>query len=377
MIHQIRFTLKGGRKVWVVLMDGAWRQIRNSLQSLGLWADRGDLLKAALIAGHFRKWNPRGLFKNGGWASDRIELHPACDQASVKKLIKAAVSALRSQKLTPNQADQSAQDQWERQLRVVDGGRVILGVPKKFPAYDAPIYFIPKKKHGEFRRIASACPEQIAAGRCLLPALIEMIDSSLPIHGFMPCRSPVTNARPHIGFHWSLCMDLEDFFDHVTLEKLVETGMAHSLAQLITDADGVARQGYATSPAAANIAFQSVDKQILKAIRKICPDAVYTRYADDLTVSSNNFKALRKLQAKIGDIIVDSGFKVSPHKTHLRCAKAGSRIITGVAVGDKSMRVPREIRRRLRACNHQGNIPVANGLSEWALMKEPKGYREG
>jgi hypothetical protein len=46
-----------------------------------------------------------------------------------------------------------------------------------------------------------------------------------------------------------------------------------------TSADGVARQGHATSPAAANIAFQSVDKRILKGLRKICPDAVYTRYA--------------------------------------------------------------------------------------------------
>jgi hypothetical protein len=295
----------------------------------------------------------------------------------VKKLVKAAVSALRSQKITPDQANQVAQDHWEKELRLVEGGRVVLGVPKKFPPYDAPIHLIPKKRHGEFRSVASARPEQIEAGRCLLPTLVEMIDPSLPIHGFMPCRSPVTNARPHIGFQWSLCMDLEDFFDHVTLEKLVETGMAHSLAQLITDGNGVARQGYATSPAAANIGFQSVDKQILKALRKICPDGVYTRYADDLTVSSNNLKALRKLQAKMGDLITNAGFKVSPHKTHLLCARAGSRIITGVAVGHKSIRVTREVRRRLRACEHQGNVSVANGLREWALLKEPKGFWEG
>ncbi len=377
MIHRIRFTLKGGRKVWVILMDDAWRQVRDRLLSLGLWAQRGDLLKAALVDSQLPNWNPRGFFKNGGWATDRIELHPACDKESVKKLVKAAVSALRSQKLTTDDADQSAQDHWEKELRLVNGGVLILGVPRKFPAYDAPIHFIPKKRHGEFRRIASARPEQVEAGRCLLPALVGMIDVSLPIHGFMPCRSPVTNARPHIGFQWSLCMDLEDFFEHVTLEKLLTTGMAHSLGRLITDADGVARQGYATSPAAANIAFQSVDKQILKAVRKICPDGVYTRYADDLTVSSNDLKALQKLQVEMADLIAKSGFKVSLHKTHLLCARAGRRVITGIAVGDKSLSATREIRRRLRACNHQGNVPVGNGLREWALMKEPRGYQMG
>lgn len=376
MIHHIGFTIKGRREIKVLLLGDAWSQIRGCLQSLGLWVQRGDLLKAALVDGHFASWNPRGYFKNGGWATDRIELHPTCDKKSLSSLLEAGISALQSQKHISNEFDQLAQDHWERELRSVKGGISVLGVPKKFPAYDAPVRFIPKKQHGEFRSIASARAEQIEAGRCLLPVLVEMIDASLPIHGFMPCRSPVTNARPHIGFQWSLCMDLENFFDHVTLEKLVDTGMSYSLAELITDTKGIARQGYATSPAAANIAFQPVDRQIIKALKRICPDAVYTRYADDLTVSSNDLRGLKKLQTEIERIVAKSGFKVSPHKTHLLCSKAGRRIITGIAVDDKSIRVTRDVRRRLRACYHQGNVSVANGLREWALMKEPKGYQE-
>ena len=358
-------------------MNDAWIKLRESLRLLGLWSQRSNVLKAALVHGHLPDWKPRGFFKNGGWDTDRIELHPNCGKVPIDKLVNAAVSSLRNCRLTPDEADQIAQDHWEKELRPLNGGLLISGVPKRFPAYDAPICLMPKKRYGEFRRIASARPEQIEAGRSLLPLLVEMVDGSLPIHGFMPCRNPVTNALPHIGFQWSLCMDLEDFFDHVTVDKLVKAGMPHSLSRLITDASGVAGQGYATSPAAANIAFQQVDRNILKAIKRICPDAVYTRYADDLTISSNQLNTLKQLHIEIVRLVDKHGFKASARKTHLLCSKAGKRVITGIAVGEKSMNATREIRRRLRACNHQGNVPVANGLSEWALLKEPKGYRGG
>ena len=40
------------------------------------------------------------------------------------------------------------------------------------------------------------------------------------IHGFMPGRSPVTNAMQHIGYEHTLSMDMADFFDTVTPEMV-------------------------------------------------------------------------------------------------------------------------------------------------------------
>jgi hypothetical protein len=389
MIYRISTTLGRSRRVCFVVHWRAAVSLRKRMQDQGFWDQRGEIFKAALTDGQIERWNPRPFFSGAGWDGETMELHPGADQKGVDRLLKNAVSAFRglsqrrqaleSRRINCFESDRGlrqlealAHRAWDGLIKLIGGRREFPGVPNPFPPYNAPLCLIPKKRPGEFRSIAPARPDQISAGRSLLGILTGMIDASLPIHGFMPSRNPVTNAQAHVGFKWSLCMDLEDFFDHVTLQKLVDLGMSYSLAVLITDAAGVARQGYATSPAAANIAFQSVDRVILAALREICPGAVYTRYADDLTISGNSLRALERLRRKVTELIHAAGFKISDRKTKMLSARAGNRVITGVSVGENRISVPRETRRRLRACEHRGNKPVADGLREWTLLKVPR-----
>lgn len=205
------------------------------------------------------------------------------------------------------------------------------------------------------------------------------------IHGFRRGRSPVTNARAHIGFRYTLSMDLSDFFDHVTVGKIASVIGAMAAAELVVD--GAARQGLPSSPAVANMVAAPMDAFIEQQLRMVDPVAVYTRYADDLTISSNDLGVLQKMQVAVDVAVTMYGFVVNHRKTHIQCADAGRRMITGVAVGPVDIHCPREIKRRLRAANHRSATAKhkadrlrardsARGLSEWSKLKLPRIGRE-
>lgn len=128
---------------------------------------------------------------------------------------------------------------------------------------------------------------------------------------------------------------------------------------------------------------------------------VYTRYADDLAFSFNFPDVVEMLMREVPRIVEKHGFRINPSKTHLQCAKAGRRIITGVAV-DSGVHPTREIKRRIRAAAHQSEtgrltqrtermllsralsnkqsgaslramlVGQLRGLEEWAKLKLPK-----
>lgn len=197
-----------------------------------------------------------------------------------------------------------------------------------------------------------------------------MLDVHDVQHGFVPCRSPVTNAEKHIGFAWTVSFDLEDCFDHVTLAK-VGTIFGQAPGGLFHK--GVARQGLPTSPSLCNIALSQLDDEIVTC--KIQDGEVYTRYADDLTFSVQSRERVDSLLASIPQLCDSHGFPVNKDKTHVQSAAAGRRIITGVAVGDTGIHPTRAVKRRLRAARHHKNKNQASGLAEWCKLKRPDWQR--
>ena len=236
---------------------------------------------------------------------------------------------------------------------------------------------IPKRR-GSYRTIYMPDPEEKRALRALLGPIEQKsanADQAGVSHGFRRGRSPVTNAQAHVGRRFTLCMDLKDFFDTVTEDKLRGRLSKEEIAQVIVD--GAARQGLPTSPAVANLAAVPMDKAILKLAKKQGWDIVYTRYADDLSLSFDDPEIAEPLQHGVEAIVKRSGFLVNDRKTQLLDARDGRRMITGVAVDSKGIHPPRSVKRRLRAALHQGNIDQARGLAEWARLKQPRDRSRG
>jgi RNA-directed DNA polymerase len=219
------------------------------------------------------------------------------------------------------------------------------------------------KRNGKFRTIYCPSPEEKkrSASWIKLAQASLMVQPQVDvIHGFMPGRSPVTNATAHIGWEYSLSFDLKDFFDSVTQTHIAQFFLSNEV--LFSDCfyDGAARQGLPSSPVIANLAAAPMDEQICKLITKgrLGQNFAYTRYADDLTFSFNHHSVGEMLKERIPQIVESFGFTINPAKTHLQCSKAGRRIITGVAVDKTSIHPTREVKRRLRAMRHQ----LSNGL---------------
>lgn len=231
---------------------------------------------------------------------------------------------------------------------------------------------IPKKTKGEFRQICVPNAEEKHLFRTHLSALNKkastLCDPDI-VHGFMNHKSPVTNAERHIGYQYTLKFDLENFFDSVKPEHLKGILTQEELDTLMPSER--AYQGLPTSPIIANLAAKKMDDAVSKMIKKKKLICVYTRYADDLCFSFNDYNNVSILKTNIAQIVGRCGFSINKKKTWLQDARYGLRRITGVSVSDSDVRASRSTRRRLRAAIHQKNINEAQGLKEWCKMKRP------
>jgi RNA-directed DNA polymerase len=239
------------------------------------------------------------------------------------------------------------------------------------------------KPSGKTRKIYSPDTMEKRKLRALVPQLnllAEELDVHHVQHGFTEGRSPVTNAKVHIGWGLTVSFDLQDFFDTVTPEMVriaIPQGTKIDLKDCFVD--GAARQGLPTSPALANIAFSPADKEIMALCRKgrfSEPPWVYSRYADDLTFSCRTQAQVDWLMERIPPIVVKHGFVINPAKTHVQWAKAGRRVITGVSVGEKDISVPRYVRRRLRAAGHQAKLGRFSASAYRAILRNRKRWKK-
>jgi len=231
------------------------------------------------------------------------------------------------------------------------------------------------KGDGKFRTIyapSKAYKQRLRSFLLDLQQKLHNADTDQTIHGFMRGRGPVSNAQRHIGYAYTLSLDLQDFFDSVR-EEMVTAYLSEEERELCF-IEGVARQGLPTSPVIANLAFLKVDQQIKSAIAEEGAYTVYTRYADDLIFSFNHKEFAETLEQVVERIITENGFTLNKKKRRLQSAKGGRRMITGVSVGERDIAASRKIKRRIRAALHQKKREHAYGLLSWAACKEPRAF---
>lgn len=230
------------------------------------------------------------------------------------------------------------------------------------------------KGNGKFRTIYAPSKTEKRELTQLLPELNRLVAKCRFAHGFIKGRSPVTNALLHVGYAYSLCFDLKDFFDTITMGHVRGKLPRYILDKVFVD--GAPRQGLPTSPAIANLAAYDLDIRINRLQKKFNIDFVYTRYADDLSFSFNTVEVKEILLKEVPVLVNAFRFKINEKKTSFQDSKSGRRNITGIAVDHTSIYPTRAAKRRLRAAQHQQNLPQAQGLAEWCKLKRPRPRRE-
>jgi len=210
-------------------------------------------------------------------------------------------------------------------------------------------FTLPKAGRGAPRIIAAPAAELKLVQRGV-KILLESLPVSSAAHGFRRGRSIVTAARAHIQARVTLHIDLEDFFHSIEasrvyamLEELFSTQIIYSawgvpsyvsadLAALITTlttrqiaSKRVLPQGAPTSPILANIIAHPFDNNVLRAVAQSRTKWVYTRYADDLYISSAEEEISEAFRDEMLDLVLESGFRPHPAKTRIRSTFTGSK----------------------------------------------------
>lgn len=181
-------------------------------------------------------------------------------------------------------------------------------------------------------------------------------------HAFEKEKSIITNAKIHRNKRYVLNLDLEDFFDSFHFGRvqgyfeknryfLLEHEVAVVIAQ-IACYQGRLPQGAPSSPIITNLICQSLDIQLLKISKEFKLD--YTRYADDLTFSTNDkhfIEHCHEFLSIVQSVIQRSGFKINEQKTRLQFRDSRQEV-TGLIV-NKKLNVSRAYVRETRAMAHE------------------------
>jgi len=211
------------------------------------------------------------------------------------------------------------------------------------------------KRRGGFRTISSPNPSLKAAQDWILKEILYAV----PVHdrafGFVKGRSVVDNAKAHLTSRVVLRIDLQDFFGSINFDKVLAffsglgypPNVSYNLARTCTFENKLP-QGGSTSPAISNIVCRRMDEQISEYASK--EGLIYTRYADDITLSGENVQITPHLDM-IRKIARLNDFSVNESKT-LLSGTDRKVIITGVSISGGRASLPRSQVRRVKADAH-------------------------
>lgn len=215
-------------------------------------------------------------------------------------------------------------------------------------------HFTRKKRDGGTRDIFTPRARLKEVQRHILDDFLHRVRLNSHAQGFRRKRSIITNAARHIDKNIVIKMDAKEFFPSITFQRV--SGMFASLGyprqvsvlltKLVTHR-GRLPIGAPTSPAISNIVCRRMDKRFARLGEKMGFD--YSRYADDLTISSNN-KKLTKMIPFFKEIMRDEGFEVKEAKMRI-LRNSGRQKVTGIVV-NKKRNIERKEIKKLRAVIH-------------------------
>lgn len=272
--------------------------------------------------------------------------------------------------------------------------QIIRTAPLRYKDFNIP------KKAGGFRRVAQPAREV----KLIQYWVINEITSRLPVHesatAYRQGSSIIKNAEAHVFSRHMLKLDFENFFPSITkkditlhLERFCSDHLDLSARETIAHLCCwvPARRpplrlciGAPTSPLISNTIMFEFDSRISEMAKK--ESVQYTRYADDITLSSRERIKLDHYQEIIIGLLQDLDYpklRLNSKKT-VRASRADKRIITGLIVTpNEKISIGRDRKRLIRSMYHkslyeeldEAHRRILSGLLAFADSIEP-GYSD-
>lgn len=262
-------------------------------------------------------------------------------------------------------------------------------------SYSFYAYFLIKKKSGGYRRIVAPYKNLMFIQRWILDNILIKVPVHQQCTGFRKGMSTMDNAKPHIGKKYIRKFDIKNFFESINAKQVYyvfrnlgySPSVSRCLASICTikidenkykymesykqvwfkdlyDAPiPVLAQGAPTSPALANIICNRLDNRFFQyAIKN---NVSYTRYADDLTFSSDDPEKLPN-SSFVRKVVESEGFRLNDKKTGTY-GQNSRQMVTGILIDGEKPHVPqkfrREIYRHLHFCAKYGVYEHFNHLT--------------
>ena len=236
--------------------------------------------------------------------------------------------------------------------------------PFRYKIYDIP------KRNGGTRTIAQPTAEV----KALQLAAVRWLEAEhLPVHGcataYCKGRSIRYNAAQHANNAFVLKMDFQDFFHSIEPDDLSKLIASCSSVEIDEDAMQFLQHlffwkprgkrlclsiGAPSSPFISNAVMYSFDEDISRHAAR--QGIVYTRYADDLTFSSNHRDALQAAEGRVREVCQRLSFPrlVINEKKTVLASKRYRRTVTGlVLTNNKQVSIGRERKRTIRSAVHR------------------------
>lgn len=230
----------------------------------------------------------------------------------------------------------------------------------EFVSRDIKFYRV-KKRNGKYRDVYEPSIHLKYIQKWLLKNILCLIPLNECVHGFVPNKSILTNAKQHakIGDRWCLRIDIENFFDSINLKSVIELFRYIGYSEIVSINlaslccyKGAIRQGFPTSPCIANLYLRNFDDFIVTETQRFKEfDIIYTRYADDMIISGlkkpGYTKVIKALKSDIENGLSKINLKINHDKTLIQ--KSSIKKITGLNVEEDKVFLPTSYVKKIKS----------------------------
>lgn len=264
------------------------------------------------------------------------------------------------------------------------------------PSSQYTTFTIPKKSGGT-REISAPISTikiiQKKLNTVLQNVCVDIYKNQDLVHGFRYGKSVYTNAKIHEKKEYVFNIDLLDFFPSINFGRVyglfkgkrlkLPPKVAAVLARICCHNDQLP-QGAPTSPIVSNLICSRLDNELYRLARSL--DCKYTRYADDITFSTNRptfpkelaeitqIFSRNRLKAVIGkdleSVINRNWFSINQHKVRIQ-HRDGRQIVTGLVVNEFP-NVNRKYTNQIRAMLHSWEVDTLVGAEQKFLKNDKK-----
>lgn len=236
------------------------------------------------------------------------------------------------------------------------------------------IEFSIKKRNGSDRVISTPNTALKEVQKKLATKLSDIYMAKKSVHGFIRNRNIITNAHQHSNQRYVFHIDLKDFFPSIHFGRIMGLFQAKPyelkrdisiLIAKIACHNDCLPQGSPCSPIISNMICAHLDSQLVNLAKNT--GCYYTRYADDITFSTNKsdfpdeigfFNGEKWIPGKaLSDIIDKHNFGINHDKTSIR-TRSDRQLVTGVVVNN----YPNIQRRQLKQVRAMLHDWKENGL---------------